>query len=268
MKIIYKTIFVLSTFFICCCKQDKGEKPKIQDETKNFASGHTATNEETESFEETDNIPNKSHKQLLEKYNKIQALFKKPEGFQSSCIEEIEGFFNTDYKHSVNDNLYYTLNFDTTTIDNLKKIITTFGSKKDYHNPAIGESLVRNLSYLIINIMRKIDNSFSRDNRMNKLKNTKNLESLNEIAKMLDDAYIKWNMFVSLIQKTINNAASLTNKKDVIHIFKMLNELKSYKTETCSTNNAEICKLKNELIVLSTNIENKITELITGKVQH
>ncbi|WP_024655293.1 hypothetical protein [Borrelia hispanica] len=268
MRLIYKTILILSTFFICCCKQDKGEQHASTIKTVINKSMHTDAWKEKMKLKKERQIPKtpeEAYDALIENYNELQILLNTPKEFNSSFITEIGNFFGVNYEVFIKNNFYPSLGFDITTINNLKKMITTFNPTKRPNIPGIDVTSVHQLSLFAKELIRPIDNAFKENNQINILKNSNDVKALNELTNMLDNLYEKWDTIVSLIQTTINEAAKLDKKDDVVRKLKLLNDLHLANfSQICNENgvNNEVCELKNEMGQLSTNIKNKIESLV------
>ncbi|ETZ17926.1 hypothetical protein BDCR2A_01121 [Borrelia duttonii CR2A] len=274
MRLIYKTILILSTFFICCCKQDKGEQNTSTIKTDSNKSRHTdAWKEKIKSKKERQipKTPEEAYDALIENYNELQVLLNTPKEFNSSFITEIGNFFGVDYDLFVKNNFYPSVGFDITTINNLKKMITTFNPTKKPDIPGLDVASIHQLSLFTKELIRPIDNAFKENNQINILKNSNDVKALNELINMLDNLYEKWDTIVNLIQTIINEAAKLNKKDDVTKKFKLLNDLHLGNfNQICNENgvNNEVCELKNEMGQLSKNIKNKIESLIESLVDN
>ncbi|ACH93846.1 hypothetical protein BDU_1049 (plasmid) [Borrelia duttonii Ly] len=274
MRLIYKTILILSTFFICCCKQDKGEQNASTIKTDSNKSRHTDAWKEKMKLKKAKQIPKtpeEAYDALIENYNELQVLLNTPKEFNSSFITEIGNFFGVDYELFVKNNFYPSVGFDITTINNLKKMITTFNPTKKPDIPGLDVASIHQLSLFTKELIRPIDNAFKENNQINILKNSNDVKALNELINMLDNLYEKWDTIVSLIQTTINEAAKLNKKDDVTKKFKLLNDLHLGNfNQICNENgvNNEVCELKNEMGKLSKNIKNKIESLIESLVDN
>ncbi|WP_024655289.1 hypothetical protein [Borrelia hispanica] len=299
MNLIYKIIFIVSVLFVCSCKQN-GEQPEevINQNGKgpqevinqNGKGPEEVINQNGEGPQEVINqngkgpeeVINQNGEQpnqaisgdfteayvvLLTSYNRFKSLIDRPKGFSHSFFYDMKKLFGADVEQYAQNNFYASLGFDAVAIDNLKHIITTFNLNKYYYDTEVGNSFVHRLRQFSLKLIVPIDKLLQENNNIGVLKDSSNMEGLKGLAVMLDDVCVKWGMFVEQVKNTINEAANLTVKNDVINKLEILNKLEiDNPNQKCvdaqGINNNKLCDLKHELLRLFIPIKDKVLELV------
>ncbi|WP_024655295.1 hypothetical protein [Borrelia hispanica] len=229
-----------------------------------------------------------AYDELSTSLNNLRAsYYYRDDGFNISLFSDIDDEFRIkDNIFIMDDNVYAVLHGNIDVVKNLKKIVIDVNKDRSsyMYNKFNGHSLVAKLDHIsqfTIFAIMKAYYDVKGGQLLGKLEYSKDIEGLRGIKLMIDDFCVEWAKFVAEVQKIINDVAvfaeeyikiknSSLKENDKISYMKNIEDgLRPIAVLDISNSNQAcsgslICKIKNELVRLATQILDKGDNLLNA----
>ncbi|AFI31760.1 hypothetical protein [Borrelia crocidurae] len=263
---VYSLIFILNILLLCC-KQVSNDLINTSTPLAIKTNSINKRNLNKNKLQTSKLTKDTEYTTLIKSLNKFKELYNcMPTKFHDPLFFDINKKFNVTYNNRDHKNPIYSLvKGDTNTLHNLKKIIIKFNTPAEYDTSMIGDKLIDRLSLLAFNIIFNtidINNGVFKNTNMLKLQYSKDEKSFKELAVMLDDVCVKWDMFVEQVKNIINEASNLNIKNNVIHKLIQFYDLDLNNPNQQCKYDDKLCNLKNEFLNSYLKTTNKIKSLI------
>ncbi|AFI31756.1 hypothetical protein [Borrelia crocidurae] len=270
-----------------CCRQGNIMAEDLED--SNFEETKERKKNKRGRFGYYDlNSLEQAYDELSTSLNNLRALYYyRDNGFNISLFSDIDDEFRIkDNIFIMDDNVYAVLHGSIDVVGNLKKIVIDVNEDQSsyMYNKFNGHSLVAKLDHIsqfTIFAIMKAYYDVKGNQLLEKLKYSKDIEGLKKIKLMIDDFCVEWAKLVAEVQKIINDVAvfadayikikntSLKEDEKISYIKSIEDGLRpiavldiSNSNQSCS--DSLICKLKNELVRLATQILDKGDDLLNA----